>query len=146
MAKILSAQDGNLSSSIKVAVGNIYKDIDLSMAIFEDTGDVYKKNDAAAVRQSVSNILQCGAFDKPFAPDFGAGLQALLFDLTVGNSDFEIRERITRVLTKYEPRAILKSVKVETNEDNYSVNVRVEFGVRNFARTEVIDTTISGLR
>lgn len=146
MAKLLSTEDGNLASSIRITTEQKYKDIDLTLSTFSDTGEIYLKRDAAAVKQSVKNLLLTNAYDKPFNPRYGANLQGLLFDLSEGNSDFEINERIKKAINIYEPRAIIQEVRVNSSPERNVVRVRVEFKVKNLASTEVIETTISRLR
>lgn len=146
MAKILSAEDNNLTSSIAVARNVSYKDIDLTLSIFDDTGDIYTKSDAAAVKQSVKTLMLTDSFERPFRKDLGAGLDAILFNSTSGNSESDLRERIVKTITKYEPRAIINSVRVTSSNDNNTVSVRLEFRVKNFNATEVIETTLSRLR
>jgi len=146
MAKILSSEDNNLTSSIAVARNVSYKDIDLTLSIFDDTGDIYTKSDAAAVKQSVKTLMLTDSFERPFRKDLGAGLDAILFNSTSGKSESYLRERIVRTITKYEPRAIINSVRVNSSKDNNTVSVRLEFRVKNFNATEVIETTLSRLR
>jgi len=146
MAKIISAEDNDLTSSIAVARTKQYKDIDLTLSIFDDTGDIYTKTDVAAVKQSVKTLMLSDRFERPFRNDLGAGLNDLLFDLNVGNSESDLREQIVKTLNKYEPRAIIRTVRVTSSPDENTVSVRLEFGVRNFNTTEVIETTLSRLR
>jgi len=146
MAKLLSSEDGNLNSSIRITTEQKYKDIDLTLSTFSDTGEIYLKKDAASVKQSVKNLLLTNRFDKPFNPEYGANLQGLLFDLSEGNSDFEINERIRKSINIYEPRAIIQEIRVNSSPERNVVNVRIEFKVKNLASTEVIETTISRLR
>lgn len=146
MAKIISAEDNDLTSSIAVARNTQYKDIDLTLSIFDDTGDIYTKTDVAAVKQSVKTLMLSDQFERPFRSDLGAGLNDLLFDLNVGNSESDLREQIVKTLNKYEPRAIIRTVRVSSSPDQNTVSVRLEFGVRNFNTTEVIETTLSRLR
>jgi|VirMetMinimDraft_7_1064189.scaffolds.fasta_scaffold88634_2 phage baseplate assembly protein W len=146
MSKILSSEDGNLSSSIRNTRTRAYKDIDLTLAARPDTGDIYKKNDAAAVKQAVKTLLLANRFDKPFDPSFGANLQGLLFDLSTGNSEHDIKQRIMKTIQQYEPRAIIRDVRVSSSTDLNAIAVRVEFAIKNISEREVIDTTISRLR
>ena len=52
-----AAEDGNLNTkSVAVAVKKTYKDIDLSFTR-RPGGDIFKKTDAASVKQGVKNVL-----------------------------------------------------------------------------------------
>lgn len=147
MAKKLSSEDGNLSSSIALsAKTKKYKDIDISLQTFSDTGDIYLKTDASSVKQSIRNLLLANKLSKPFNPKYGADLQSLLFDLSTGNSDYDIQRKITNAINIYEPRAKIKSIKVTTSPDQYTARVRLEFGIVNTPTIDIIETTISRLR
>ena len=56
MARAYSTEDTNLSKSLISSRGTDYKDIDLAFAA-KPAGDVFKKTDAAAVKQAVKNLL-----------------------------------------------------------------------------------------
>ena len=72
--RAFSIEDGNLATkSILTTQKRTYKDIDLSFAK-KTTGEIFKKTDAAAVKQAVKNVLLTSRLEKPFNPDFGAGL------------------------------------------------------------------------
>lgn len=147
MAKKLSSEDGNLSSSIALSSDiKRYKDIDISFQTFSDTGDIYLKTDASSVKQSVRNLLLSNKLSKPFDPKYGADLQSLLFDLSTGNSDYDIRKKITTAINRYEPRAKIKNIKITTSPDQHTAKIRLEFGIVNTPTIDTIETTISRLR
>ena len=83
MAKAFSIEDGNLQTRSLVTTRNrLYKDIDLSFdhkptdGTNPTTADVYKKEDAAAVKQAVKNLLMTNFGEKPFNLFYGANLQS----------------------------------------------------------------------
>ena len=82
MAKrAFSIEDGVLNSGTLVTARNrVFKDIDLSIAK-KPSGDIFKKQDAAAVKQSVKNILLTNRNEKPFTPNFGGDLNS--FPVTI---------------------------------------------------------------
>ena len=63
MARIRSIEDGNLSSTIRTSRVSTFNDIDLTFEK-KPSGDVYKKSDAAAVKQSVKNIISTNRLEK----------------------------------------------------------------------------------
>ena len=83
---------------------------------------------------------------KPFDPKYGADLQSLLFDLSTGNSDYDIRKKITTAINRYEPRAKIKNIKITTSPDQHTAKIRLEFGIVNTPTIDTIETTISRLR
>lgn len=102
----------------------LFSDLDLTFTAKPGTpdatgkirGDVFKKTDAAAVIQSVSNILQTNFFEKPFNPFFGANLRAMLFENMENYPTSLIRDRVITAIRDNEPRATVE--RVEFYEDS----------------------------
>lgn len=98
-------------------VGKQYVDLDLFFMAKPGTmidgvmkGDVYKKKDAAAVIQSVRNILLTNYYEKPFNPGFGGNLRSMLFENKESYSESFMRGKIKEVIARYEKRAIVTDV------------------------------------
>lgn len=147
VTKALSIEDGNLQRpSIATTRNRKYSDVDLTFAV-RTTGDVFKKTDAAAVKQSVKTILQTNFGERPFQPNFGADLRSRLFEnFTDEENAFLIEDAIIDALTLYEPRAKVISVNIADNSDRNYLGVRVEFRIINTEEVVVLDTSISRIR
>lgn len=146
MASLISLEDKNLEkSSIVTGRFRTYSDIDLSFAVKGD-GDVYKKLDAAAVKQSVKNIVLTNYYEKPFLPKFGGNVRDLLFELADENTEFEIENAIISSIEKYEPRVNVLSVAAESRPDNNSLAVTILFKVVNTEEEITFTTVLSRLR
>ena len=76
MAKAFSIEDGNLSSSIVSSRSVSHVDIDLAFKP-RPSGEIFKKTDAAAVKQAVKNLLLTSRNEKPFQPNLGQTLIVL---------------------------------------------------------------------
>ena len=140
MARAYSTEDTNLSRSLISSRGTDYKDIDLAFAA-KPAGDVFKKVDAAAVKQAVKNLLLTNRGEKPFQPDFGADLNEVLFNLdTEFDPDF-VQDLIAEAIKNFEPRALVLSVSVSTDGDNNRLDATVEFQVVN--TEEIVTTEVS---
>ena len=141
MAKVFSTEDGNLKNSIRIVRERRYSDIDLTLNArttgSNADGDVFRKIDAAAVKQAVKNILLTNAFERPYQPTFGANLGSLLFELQDELTSDLMIDRIKRSIDKYEPRAQVGRIQVLGSLDNNSVYVSVEFRVIS---TPIVDT------
>jgi len=146
VARSLSIEDGNLSGrSIITSRNKLYSDIDLFF-VNRPSGDVYKKFDAAAVRQAVKNILLTNHLEKPFQPIFGAGLNKFLFELTSEELSTQVKFSVETSLKNYEPRAQLKSVKTRVLPDNNSIRIEVVFSIASSQELISISTTLDRLR
>ena len=145
MAKILSVEDKSLSSSIISSRTRSFSDIDLSFAK-KPSGDIYKKVDAAAVKQSVINIVTTNRFEKPFNPSFGADVTGLLFELADGRRNYVVKKQIEDVVFRYEPRADILDISCTTLPDVNTLGVKITFKVVNTEEVVTISTTVSRLR
>lgn len=143
--RVLSREDGNLETSIIFARSRKYIDIDLSFEP-KPNGDVYKKKDAAAVKQALKNLILTNYYEKPFNPTYGGNLTAWFFELAYDETADEIRDAIIDAIESYEPRAKIINVLVDVQPDYHSINVTIEFKVISTEETAIFATTVSRLR
>ena len=139
-------EDGNINSAtLVVARKRVYMDIDLSFAKKPD-GDVYKKMDAAAVKQSVKNLLLTNSTEKPFSPNFGGDLNNFLFNL---DTEFDLdllEERIIQRVDMYEPRAKIVNVDLSVDGNYNTVRATVTFRILNTNEEDTIELNLTRLR
>ena len=143
--RAFSVEDGNLSKSIISSRSRDYVDIDLAFD-HRPSGDVYKKTDAAAVKQSVRNLLLTSRYEKPFQPNFGANLNSALFGL---DTDFDpefLQDLMADAIENYEPRARVLSIDLNVNGDQNSLNATIEFQVVNTSEVVSVEVSLARLR
>ena len=146
MARAYSIEDGNLSTTTLTSSRTIsYKDIDLTFQN-RPSGDIYKKTEAAAVKQSVKNLLMTNRFEKPFDPNFGGGLNEFLFSLDQEFDELDIQERVRNVVANYEPRAVVNKVNVELASDQHTVGITVNFSVITTGEVVELDVSLTRVR
>jgi phage baseplate assembly protein W len=146
MARTFSVQDGNLSTSIITSTRfKVYKDIDLSFTA-KPNGEIYKKQDAAAVRQAVKNILMTNFAERPFNPNFGANLRSMLFELADADAEYDIERRVLSSIQRLEPRAKVLNVRAVSRPDNNEVTVTTTFQVISTSEEITFTTTLARLR
>lgn len=142
----LSIEDANLGSVSLVSARNVsYSDIDLSFAK-KSNGDIFKKSEAAAVKQAVKTLLQTNFGEKPFNYFFGANIRALLFEPVSPETIDDIETNIVLAIQNFEPRAKLLDVQVLDEIDRNSINVSVRFQVVNTEEIVELETAFSRLR
>ena len=147
MASVFSVQDGNLQNKpITVSIDREYSDIDCTFVVKPTTKDIYKKTSASAVRQSVKNLLLTERGSVPFRPEFGGGLESLLFSLSTEFSEEELEDTIRRTINNYEPRAKVREVNATFNENNYTLSIQLIFAVVNTPKVVTMNLTISRSR
>lgn len=143
--RVFSTEDGNLQSSIVTTRTRKYRDIDLAFAN-RPSGDIYKKTDAAAVKQAVKNILLTNTTEKPFQPYYGGDLSRFLFSLTEDFDADDMRDNIIASISAYEPRAKILNVDIMIFEDRNDVKVTVEFQVISTSEVVSVDVSLARLR
>jgi phage baseplate assembly protein W len=75
------------------------------------------------VRESIRTILLTEPGERLMLPEFGAGLGRFLFEPNTPATRRSIADRITRALSRWEPRITLESVDVEEDPDDPRVAV-----------------------
>lgn len=146
ITKSLSIEDTNLAQrSIVSAREQVYSDIDLSFAK-KSNGDIFKKTEAAAVKQAIKTLIQTNFGERPFNYYFGANIRALLFEPVTPDTIAEIDINIRLAIQNFEPRAELLDVRVLDEIDKNSVNVSVRFKVISTNEVVEIKTAFSRLR
>lgn len=105
VTKSLSIEDRNLNSITRIVSKKTtaYKDIDLTMTP-KSNGDIFKKVDAAAVKQAVKNLILTNWYEKPFKPYFGSNIAGLLFELA--NSSLDCKNVLSLCLISSKSNAV----------------------------------------
>jgi phage baseplate assembly protein W len=112
-------------------INKIYSDIDFTFTKKPVTADVALSYDAQAVSRSIRNLLNTQNYDRLFNPDLGSQITGLLFENISPVIATTMETMIANIITAYEPRAILKSVNVSSQQDQNAYNVSITFYVEN---------------
>ena len=145
MARAFSIEDGTLDRSIVSSRNVAYKDIDLTFSP-KPAGDIYKKVDAAAVKQSVKNLLLTSRGEKPFNNFFGSNLNSALFGLDTEFDPEFVQNLIFDAITNHEPRARVLSVTVQLKPENNTLDTTVEFQIVNTKEIVTLDVSLARVR
>lgn len=144
--RVLSTEDGNLQKSTLISSRAVdYLDIDLTFSK-RPSGDIYKKRDAAAVKQSIKNLLLTDYYEKPFQPFFGGNLRAMLFELADDETEDEIRSNIITAINNYEPRVEIQNIDVNVLPDQNDMRVSIVFKIISTEELVTFTTNLSRLR
>ena len=145
MARAFSIEDGSLDRSIVSSRNVAYKDIDLTFSP-KPAGDIFKKVDAAAVKQSVKNLLLTSRGEKPFNNFFGSNLNSALFGLDTEFDPEFVQNLIFDAITNHEPRARVLSVTVQLKPENNTLDTTVKFQVVNTKEIVTVDVSLARVR
>ena len=146
MARVFAQEDGNLSTRpITTSRTASYTDIDLTFTN-KSNGEIFKKTDAASVKQAVRNLLMTNKGEKPFNPHYGGNLNDFLFSLSEDLDNIEIENAIMLAIDAQEPRAAVRGVQVLLKEDYNSIHVLVQFQVVNTLEIAELNLELTRLR
>ena len=112
-------------------LSKIYSDIDFTFTKKPVTADVALSFDGQAVIRSIRNLLSTNHYERPFNPDLGANLNALLFEPISPLTSSALETEITNTIKNYEPRASIQSVEVNSQPDYNAYNVTLSFFIEN---------------
>jgi phage baseplate assembly protein W len=149
MARAFAIEDGKINTRTLVSTrSRDYIDIDLTLNRIPGTTDtdILKKKDAAAVKQSVKNLLLTNRTEKPFKPAFGGNLNELLFTLDTEFDADLIEEYIASSMKTHEPRALLRKVDIVERPDYNEVLVTVYFQVVSTQELVSLQINLTRLR
>ena len=112
-------------------LSKIYSDIDFTFTKKPVTGDVALSYDTQAVIRSIRNLLLTRNYERPFNPDLGSSLDALLFELISPLVATAIEREIQTMIENYEPRATIDTVIVTPLTDRNAYNISLSFYIEN---------------
>lgn len=109
----------------------VYKDLDLNFTPHPITGDIVKKTGTPAVISAVRNLILTNFYERPFHPEKGSHVRAMLFEPAGPLTANFIRKSIEEVIRLYEPRVTINSVVVSPAQDDTVYNIDISFFVEN---------------
>ena len=124
----------------------IFKDLNLSFQQNSATKDIQKITDVEAVKRSVKNLLNTNHYEKPFHPEIGSNLRAMLFELMTPQMNHVISKQIENLINNYEPRCRLVQVFTQPMFDRNGYSVQISFYVQNYPNPVVVESFLERLR
>ena len=141
MAIYDATQTNNSSRSVKK-----YSDLNLNFTKNPATGDVARLTDIEAVKRSVRNLIMTNQFERPFHPELGTSVRALLFEPITPLNAVLLEDRVREVIINFEPRADVGSVQVLDEIDNNRYKVIINFTVISTSEDVSITEFLQRLR
>lgn len=117
-------------SKPKIIRNIIYSDLALSFQTVPNTNDISPYVDIDAVKNSVKNLILTNHHERPFHPELGSGVTALLFDPADAFTVMNIQNEITRVIRTYERRVDKLNVSVIDQSDRNAYYISIDFSLR----------------
>ena len=135
----------NLSNDSKRAT-RIYKDLDLDFGRNTVTNDVNKLTDVEAVKRSVRNLINTSHYERPFHPEIGSSVRALLFEPITPLTSLNLQRKVEEVLNNFEPRIKLVQILSRPDADLNRYALRISFYVIGTPLPVTVETFLERLR
>jgi|TARA_B100000767_G_scaffold200521_1_gene187474 phage baseplate assembly protein W len=140
-----SYDSGTLTNKSKRS-SRIYKDLNLDFQQNTATKDIQKMLDVESVKRSVRNLINLNHYEKPFHPEIGSNLKALLFENITPQISHFIGKQIELLIKNYESRCRLVQVKNMPNLDRNGYSVSISFYVVNHPEPVQVESFLERLR
>ena len=124
----------------------IFKDLNLDFQQNTATKDIQKITDIEAVKRSVRNLINTNHYEKPFHPEIGSNLRAMLFELMSPQMNHLISKQIENLINNYEPRCNLVEVFAQPMFDRNGYSVQISFMVNNHQEPVIVESFLERLR
>jgi len=124
----------------------IYKDLNLNFEKNTVTKDIQKITDVEAVKRSVRNLINTNHYEKPFHPEIGSNLRAMLFENSTPQMNHLISKQIEMLIRNYEPRVRLVQVNAQPSYDRNGYLATISFYVLNHPEPVVVENFLERLR
>ena len=124
----------------------IFKDLNLDFQQNTATKDIQKIKDVEAVKRSVRNLINTNHYEKPFHPEIGSNLRAMLFELMTPQMNHVISKQIENLINNYEPRCNLVEVFAQPMFERNGYSVQISFRVQNHPNEVTVESFLERLR
>ena len=141
----MSRYDASQSNESKRS-SRIYKDLNLGFQQNTATKDIQKITDVEAVKRSVRNLINTNHYEKPFHPEIGSNLRAMLFENMTPQMNHVISKQIEMLIKNYEPRCRLVQVNTKPMFDRNGYACQISFYVVNHPEPVAVESFLERLR
>ncbi len=132
---------------MSVTISRGFKDISLSFNKHPVTNDIIILKNEDAIKKSVINLVRTRLGERFFNPLIGTSVESSLFELQGLELSALIEEEIKILILNFEKRVQLKRVDIETPEDSYDLNIRIEYDIVGLSLpTQEIDFLLQSSR
>jgi phage baseplate assembly protein W len=109
----------------------IYSDIDFTFTKKPVIGDVALSYDELAVVRSIRNLLLTKHYERPFNPDIGSNIDAILFEPISPVTATTLEKEVELIIKNYEKRAKLKEIIIVPYPDRNAYDITISFYIEN---------------
>ena len=118
-------------ATVDIESSRTFKDLDLNFTVHPVKKDISIYKNEYAVINSIKNLVLLNHYEKPFRPEIGSSIRALLFENIDTIIAAQIERAIAETIANFEPRAKVSLVTAIPQPDENKYSVRLEFFIIN---------------
>ena len=130
----------------QLRVARLYKDIDMAFTKNALSGDINKKLDVNAVKQSIKNLLLTKPYERPFHPELGSTLYGMLFEQMRPGLEMSLARTVEQQILNFEPRVDILNIDVTPDYDNNSYEFSIRFLIKGINEPQDLSLNLTRLR
>ena len=119
-----------------------YRDLSFTFKINPLKKDLNILKDENAIKRSLLNLFSYRKGEKFFDATFGSGIPDLLFEPFDFATAGSLKDEVSNLISKYEPRVNLIEVLVDLNESEYTYDVQIDYIIPDTS-AQIFSTTLS---
>ena len=99
------------------------------------------------IKSNIKNLLLTKRGERILQPQFGSGLQSLLFEQNVDDLEGRIEDTINESLEQWLPYVTAEEIDIESTDelrDNNKINVSIKFKIGDDINLETLTFTVQG--
>jgi phage baseplate assembly protein W len=123
-----------------------FSDLDFNFTAHPVTGDLVRRYDEQAIKNSLKNLILTANYERPFHSEIGSPIKRLMFEPASPMLQVMLQRAVIDTVNNFEPRVQLLNVDVVVSEDDYEVYVTVEFKIVNTTQPLTLELTLERTR
>lgn len=129
-----------------MATDILFSDIDFNFTRNPLSGDVSRKTNEEAIKQSLKNLIMTMFYERPFNSGLGCQIKQLLFEPVTPLLNILIQKHVEQVITNFEPRVDLDKINVAFREEQNSVDIKIYYTILNSSALQTFDLILERTR
>ena len=123
-----------------------YRDLDLSFTAHPVKKDVSKHINERAIINSVKNLVSTNFYERPFQPELGSNIRALLFEPVDAVVATSLERQLRVTVENFEPRVAIQNISTIADPDNHGYNAQMTFFILNSPNPITINFFLERIR
>jgi phage baseplate assembly protein W len=124
----------------------LFTDIDAIFDANPNTGDVSIKTGERAIKFAVKSLVLTQNYERLFHSEIGTPIKKMLFENFDDMTNIILRQSIVDVITNFEPRVRVDDVIIRENRNQQSLDVLIQFTIKNSEKPLDVSVTLERTR